>query len=105
MALAAGQSNESQILAELSKDGPKTFVEFGFHPAEFNCAALARSKDWQGLLIDGSAEQVVNVRALLPNRIKIVEAFLSLDNLDFIKSESLASVFYRSTLTGTTTNL
>ena len=86
LARAAGQSNESQILAKLSKGSPKTFVEFGFHPAEFNCAALARNTDWQGLLIDGSAEQVVDARALLPDRIKIVESFLSLDNLDFIKS-------------------
>jgi hypothetical protein len=81
-----GQSDESRIIEDLAKDASRTFVEFGFHPIEFNCAALARNPDWQGLLIDGSARQVEDARALLPERIKIVEAFLTLDNLDFIKS-------------------
>jgi hypothetical protein len=81
-----GQSNESQIIAELAKDTPRTFVELGFHPIEFNCAALARDPAWQGLLIDGNQRQVSDAKSLFPERIKVIEAFLTLENLDFIKS-------------------
>jgi hypothetical protein len=37
-------------------------------------------------LIDGSARQVADARSLFSDRINVVEAFLTLDNLDFIKS-------------------
>lgn len=86
---ARGQSNEAKTISDLAKslDAPKTFIEFGFHPIEFNCASLTQNRDWQGLLIDGSARQVSDARAVLPKRIEIVEAFLTLDNLDFIKSK------------------
>lgn len=80
-----GQSNESEIIDRLARNAPRTFVEFGFHPIEFNCAWLAKNKDWRGLLVDGSPRQVEDARALLPNRIRIIEQFLTLDNLDFIK--------------------
>jgi hypothetical protein len=86
MLRAKGQSDEGQIIARLAVDAPKTFVEFGFHPIEFNCVALARDSQWRGLLIDGSARQVADARAFYPERIKIIEAFLTLENLDFIKS-------------------
>lgn len=84
----AGQSDESQILAVLTKDlvEPRTFVEFGFHPAEFNCAQLARDPKWSGLLIDGNSQQVADAKALFPDRIKVVQSFLTRDNLGFIKS-------------------
>jgi hypothetical protein len=86
---ARSQSDEARIISRLAKstDAPKTFIEFGFHPIEFNCGSLARTKDWQGMLIDGSTRQVSDARALLPKRIEIVEAFLTRDNLDFIKSK------------------
>jgi len=85
---AGGQSDESRIISGLadSLHVPKTFVEFGFHPIEFNCASLVQNGDWQGLLIDGSARQVSDARSILPKHIEIVQAFLTLDNLDFIKS-------------------
>ena len=85
---ARGQSDEARIISDLVKgtEAPKTFIEFGFHPIEFNCASLAQDRDWQGLLIDGSARQVSDARSVIPNRIDIVEAFLTLHNLDFIKS-------------------
>jgi hypothetical protein len=86
MLRAKGQSDESRVIADLAKDAPRTFVEFGFHPIEFNCAALARSPDWRGLLIDGNARQVEDARSLYPERVQVVEAFLTLENLDFIKS-------------------
>jgi hypothetical protein len=37
-------------------------------------------------LIDGSERQVSDAIALLPSRIKIVQKFLTLDNIDFIKT-------------------
>src|SRR6266436_4371786 len=85
---ARSQSDEARIISQLAEsiDAPKTFIEFGFHPIEFNCVSLVRNADWQGMLIDGSARQVSDARALLPKRIEIVEAFLTLNNLDFIKS-------------------
>jgi len=84
-----GQSDEGTIICDLAKstNAPETFIEFGFHPIEFNCASLAQNPDWQGLLIDGNARQVSDARSVLPKRIEIVEAFLTLNNLHFIKSK------------------
>ena len=84
---STGQSNESRILFDLVKDAPRSFIEFGFHPIEFNCASLARNTGWRGLLIDGSRRQVEDARAILPSRINVVESFLTLDNLDLIRSK------------------
>jgi hypothetical protein len=81
-----GQSDENQIIESLAKGVPHTFVEIGFHPIEFNCVALARNPDWQGLLVDCDADQVADARAIFPERVRTVEAFLTLDNLDFIMS-------------------
>ena len=81
----ASESDERQILANLTKGAPKTFVEFGFHPIEFNCVDFAKDPEWSGLLIDGSRRQVDDARALWPSRIEFVERFLTLDNLDFIR--------------------
>jgi hypothetical protein len=86
MGRAKGQSDEGRIIADLTKDTPRTFVEFGFHPIEFNCAELARNPKWRGLLIDGDRRQVEDARSLLSDRVRIVEAFLTLDNIDFVKS-------------------
>jgi hypothetical protein len=85
MVRARGQSDETQILHQLSAGAPKTFVEFGFHPVEFNCSALARNPEWSGLLIDGNVQQVADARALLPKRIDIVEQFVTLDNVEIVK--------------------
>ena len=82
---ARGQSDETQILERLTVDVPKTFVEFGFHPVQFNCIKLAANPSWRGLLIDGNPQQVADARALLPERIDVVERFLTLENLEFIK--------------------
>lgn len=81
---AKGQSDETQIIERLSANAPKTFVEFGFHPIQFNCIALAKKPDWQGLLIDGNTQQVADARALYPERIRAVGQILTLENLDFI---------------------
>ena len=67
---------------------PTTLIQllFGFHPIEFNCAELARDPEWRGILIDGNKRQVEDARSLFSDRIKIAEAFLTLNNLDFIKT-------------------
>lgn len=82
---AAGQSDEGEIIDRLTAGVPRTFIEIGFHPIEFNCVKLARRQDWRGLLVDGSERQVSDARALLPERIQIVQRFLTRDNLAFIK--------------------
>jgi len=80
------QSDETAIISKLTVNAPKTFVEFGFHPVEFNCADLARLPDWRGLLIDGNAAQVEDARAMMPPNIEVARRFLTLDNIGFIKS-------------------
>ena len=82
---ATGQSNESKIIEHLAANGPRTFIEFGFLPVQFNCIRLARSDDWSGLLVDGDKRQVADARHLFPERIDVIQRFLTLDNIDFIK--------------------
>src|SRR5580698_6453211 len=81
---AGAEADECRIISDLTKDAPRTFVEFGFHPIEFNCVALAKNPEWRGLLIDGSKRQVEDAKALWPERIRIVESFLTLENLDLV---------------------
>src|SRR5215472_11289227 len=80
------ESDERQILSDLTKGAPKTFIEFGFHPIEFNCVDFAKDPSWSGLLIDGSKRQVDDARSLWPPRLEFVEMFLTLDNLEFIRN-------------------
>lgn len=80
------EADERKILSRLAATAPKTFVEFGFHPIEFNCVAFAKDPAWSGLLIDGSKRQVDDAQSLWPSRLEFVERFLTLDNLDFIRS-------------------
>jgi hypothetical protein len=72
------QSDESAILVRLTHDCPKTFVEFGFHPTEYNCTGL---KDFSGLLIDGDPDIVKLAQAILPRSVRTKHAFLTLENL------------------------
>jgi hypothetical protein len=69
MLRAKGQSDESQIIAGLTQGSPRAFVEFGFHPIEFNCISLAKDPQWRGLLIDGNRSQVEDARSLFSDRI------------------------------------
>jgi hypothetical protein len=87
MRLLRSKSESDEILniSRLSKGAPHTFIEFGFHPAEFNCIELAKRADWRGLLIDGNEEQVNDARSLWPSRIDAIQSFLTLDNLGFIR--------------------
>ena len=86
-----GEADEADILSTLvaRETAPKTFVEFGFHPVKFNCAAFAYDPTWQGLLVDGSAEQVADAKVLLPKHVDIQHRFLSLDTLDLIRNKFL----------------
>lgn len=86
MRRARAQSDESAIIECLSHDAPRTFIEIGFHPIEFNCIELAQSPEWSGLLIDGSERQVGDARELFPARVSVIHRFLTLDNLDFIRT-------------------
>ena len=54
---AKAQSDEDLIIEKLTADAPRTFVEFGFHPAQFNCSSLASKPEWKGLLIDGNGNR------------------------------------------------
>jgi hypothetical protein len=77
----ASQSDEADILVGLAKTCPKTFVEFGFHPTEYNCVGLA---GFSGLLIDGDRGTVKLARAILPKRIEVRQQFLALENLNSV---------------------
>jgi len=76
---ANSQSDESAILRSLAVNCPKTFVEFGFHPNEYNCIGLA---DFDGLLIDGDSSTVSLARRVLPRRIQVENVFLTRDNAE-----------------------
>lgn len=83
------EADENLIISELTRDCPHTFVEFGFHPIEFNCIQLAKDAAWRGLLVDGSKRQVEDARTLWPRRLDIIESFLTLENLGFIRNHFL----------------
>lgn len=85
---SAGQSDETAILARLISEtsAPRTFVQFGFHPVEFNCASLVNEFD--GLLVDGSVRQTENAAAILPPNIYVVNRPLYVDNLDIIRKQA-----------------
>lgn len=83
---ATSEADESTIIARLSAQAPKTFIEFGFHPAEFNCVQLAKNRNWRGLLIDGNATLVEDARAIWPKRLTMLSTFLTLDNLEIIRN-------------------
>jgi hypothetical protein len=83
LASRRSQSNEAAILSTLSRGVPKTFVEFGFHPSEFNCVSLS---GFSGLLIDGDATSVRVANLALPRRLRAVQSFLTLDNLDVVRN-------------------
>lgn len=81
-----GQSNEAVILRQLAdRLGTNSFVEFGFHPAEFNCSLLLH--DHAGLLVDGDRNIVEDARVLLEGRLKIKQKFLTLDSMDALGRE------------------
>lgn len=83
----ASQSNESEIILEFfaAEKAPPTFIEFGFHPSEFNCISLCGT--CEGLLIDGDKNNIEIACFLLPKNVEAVHQFLTLDNLDLIRTK------------------
>jgi hypothetical protein len=87
------QTNEGALLKQLVGRVaiPKLFVEFGFHPVEFNCAELIGS--FEGLLIDGNRDMVAIARKAFPPNQTAVCEFLDLDHLgtiiDFCRGREL----------------
>jgi hypothetical protein len=80
------QSDEAAIIGRLAEHSPqRTFVEFGFHPLEFNCIRLAADPSWRGLIIDGDAAMIAKAKGnpILGNT-QVVQRFLTLDNLDIV---------------------
>lgn len=81
-----GQSDEAVILRQhADRLGTNSFVEFGFHPAEFNCSLLLN--DHAGLLVDGDKNIVEDARVLLKGRLKIKQKFLTLDSMAALGQE------------------
>lgn len=82
---AGSQSDEAHIIASLAKQNAtaNTFIEFGFHPSEFNCVLL-RDR-YEGLLVDGDESTVRLARKLLPKNVQAVSQFLTLDNIGFLR--------------------
>lgn len=77
----SSQSDEADILVRLANACPRTFVEFGFHPTEYNCVGL---DEFAGLLIDGDPGTVKLARAILPKRIEVRQQYLTLENLNSV---------------------
>lgn len=53
--MASSQNEESEYLMQICEEvnANKSYIEFGFHPYEFNSVCLAK-KNFNGLLIDGN---------------------------------------------------
>ena len=79
------QSDECIILDRLVSQFPipRSFVEFGFHPHEFNCVRLVKSFD--GLLIDGDPENVLAANSVLPKNVQAIKQWIKLGNLSAIE--------------------
>jgi hypothetical protein len=86
MIRGASEADECEIISRLAAQASRTFIEFGFHPAEFNCVQLAKDPEWSGLLVDGNSKIVEDARALWPGRLDIREAFLTLENIDIVRN-------------------
>jgi len=79
------QGDEAEILLRLSRQfkTPRNFVEFGFHPLEYNCWKLSED-GFDGLLIDGDSSTIRLARYLLPKNVQAECRFLTVENLDLI---------------------
>jgi hypothetical protein len=83
------QSDEAAILGRLTENAPyRTFLEFGFHPLEFNCIRLAADPSWRGLVVDADATMIAKLKenASLGNT-QAAHSFLTLENLDIIRGQ------------------
>lgn len=68
------------------RSSQRTFVEFGFHPLEFNCIRLAADPSWRGLVIDADASMIAKAEgSRLFDNTTILHGFLTLENLDVVR--------------------
>jgi len=83
---STSQSDEHQLIARLMLDSnaPRRFIEFGFHPREFNSAGLVRNGE--GLLLDGDISTISIAKKLLPATLDIRQQFITLDSIGSIVS-------------------
>lgn len=81
---STSQSDEHMLIARLMADSraPRRFVEFGFHPREFNSAGLV--DNGEGLLLDGDISTVSIARKLLPPTVEIQQLFITLESIGMI---------------------
>lgn len=82
-------NEEANFVLSLSDKGliDKSFIEFGFQPFEFNSVELVKS-GWQGLLVDGSEQNVDVANGIFKKFGYNTEAYkqwVKLDNLNFVK--------------------
>lgn len=77
------QMAEASILNRLigRYSPPKLFVEFGFSGWEYNCAELT---DWEGLLLDGDPYNARVAQAILPERIRSEQLWITLESLSCV---------------------
>lgn len=82
---AQSQSDEADVLDRLiaRRAVPRLFIEFGFGTWEFNCARLTST--FEGLLLDGDAENVRYAKRVFPARIQCEHLWLTLETLGVIE--------------------
>jgi len=80
----SAQSNEHFILKKLAIDIPQTFIEFGFHPSEYNCIGL---EGFRGYLIDGDRGTVELAKKLIRGNVEVHNSFITLENIGNIVSK------------------
>lgn len=91
------QNEEDGIILEIFKrigTTNKTFVEFGIGDGLENNSLALLLDDWKGLWIEGSTNAVNNIKehfksVLNSQRLKVVEAFITKDNINEIISNNI----------------
>ena len=84
-ARSQSSNKESDLLVYYTKkySQNKNFIEFGFHPYQFNCIGLIKDY-YNGLLVDGEIENIVQAKRLFYDsnyKVQCEKYFLSRDNL------------------------
>lgn len=90
------QNFEDSIIAEIVQrlgPGPRTFVEIGTESGEESNTRLLLTQGWKGLWVEGSGAHVarakqVFAREIAEGRLKVVEAFVTRENVQRIIDEA-----------------
>jgi hypothetical protein len=87
-----GEDGIIEWLLSKSEDVPETFIEFGVEDyRESNTRFLLQHRNWRGLVIDGSAEHVANIRAddlSWRHELRAVCSFITSDNIEKIIADA-----------------